>query len=103
MASSSSAVGTHLASAVRTSIFACVACASFFASARSAASLQAVCSATDSGAITIPAQYFGSFYQGDPASVFIYRWDTNTATNPADGTTVEGMTVFGAIGTATLY
>lgn len=62
-----------------------------------------VCSATDSGAITIPAQYFGSFYQGDLASVFIYRWDTNTATNPADGTTVEGMTVFGAIGTATLY
>lgn len=62
-----------------------------------------VCSATDSGAITIPAQYFGSFYQGDLASVFIYRWDTNVATNPADGTTVEGMTVFGAIGTATLY
>jgi hypothetical protein len=62
-----------------------------------------VCTSTDTGFITIPAQYFGSFYQGDLASVFIYRWDTNTATNPADGTTVEGMTVFGAIGTATLY
>lgn len=62
-----------------------------------------ICSTTDTGSITIPPQYFGSFYQGDLASVFIYRWDTNTATNPVDGTTVEGMTIFGAIGTATLY
>ena len=62
-----------------------------------------ICSATDSGSITIPSQYFGAFYQGDLASVFVYRWDTNTATHPVDGTTVEGMTVFGAIGTATLY
>ena len=62
-----------------------------------------VCTSTDTGSITIPSAYFGSFYQGDLASVFLYRWDTNTATHPTDGTTVEGMTVFGAIGTATLY
>ena len=62
-----------------------------------------ICTTTDTGSMTVPSQYFGSFYQGDLASVFIYRWDTNTATNPVDGTTVEGMTVFGAIGTATLY
>ncbi len=62
-----------------------------------------VCVGNDTGSLSVPASYFGSFYQGDLASIYVYRWSSSVSTHPVDGSTIEGITSFGAIGTATLY
>jgi hypothetical protein len=60
------------------------------------------CVASDSGGFTVPASQFGTFYEYDLAAIFIYRWDQNDAISPIDGSTIQGMTAFGALGSATI-
>ncbi len=60
------------------------------------------CVSDDTGSATVPASAFSSFASGDLAAVYVYRYGYSTATNPVDGSTIEGATAFGALGTATL-
>jgi hypothetical protein len=61
-----------------------------------------LCVASDSGSFTVPSSYFSPFYVGDLAAIWIYRWSMNEAISPVDGSTWQGASAVGLIGTATL-
>lgn len=61
-----------------------------------------LCYARDSGSFVVPADKFGSFYVDDLVGVFLYRLKETAAVSPVDGSTVQGISSLGALGTATL-
>ncbi|HCH63204.1 MAG: hypothetical protein CL927_03355 [Deltaproteobacteria bacterium] len=61
------------------------------------------CFVSDSGTFQVPVSSFAAFFEGDLAAIYVSKVMLSEAINPTDGSTVEGMSVFGGIGTATLY
>jgi hypothetical protein len=60
------------------------------------------CVANDSGYFVVPPSNFGAFYEYDLAAIYLYRWNVSEAISPVDGSTIQGMTAFGALGSATI-
>ncbi len=63
---------------------------------------EVLCAANDTGALQVPPAGFDGFYEGDLVAIYLYRWETTRSTRPDDGSTVEGMTLFGGLGTGSL-
>ncbi|MCB9778856.1 MAG: IPT/TIG domain-containing protein [Alphaproteobacteria bacterium] len=63
---------------------------------------QVLCHTDDTGSVTIPASMLSSFPTGSLLAVYMYRYQLEDGINPVDGSTIEGVTMFGLIGTGTL-
>ena len=61
------------------------------------------CFVRDSGTFQVPVARFAAFFEGDLAAIYVSKVVLSEGINPTDGSTIEGMSVFGGIGTATLY
>lgn len=61
-----------------------------------------LCRGTDSGAITVPASSFSTYYAQSPVTISIYRVLAQQMVDPTDGHTIEGLAVYGYIGTGRL-
>lgn len=63
---------------------------------------EVLCAADDTGSLQVPPAGFDGFYAGDLVAIYLYRWETTRSTRPDDGSTIEGMTLFGGLGTGSL-
>lgn len=63
---------------------------------------EVVCHTTDSGSFQVPSAYLSSYPANALLAVQLYRLEIASATDPRDGSTVEGFASFGVLGTATL-
>ena len=61
-----------------------------------------LCAAADSGSFVVPSSAFSPYYAYDLAAIWVYRWSMSEAINPTDGSTHQGASAVGLIGTATL-
>jgi len=62
-----------------------------------------LCSEPDDGAIQIPSGYFSQYPYGSLAAVYAYKMYRTETIIPFNGSTLEGVGQYGALGTATLY
>lgn len=63
---------------------------------------EVLCYARDTGAFVVPADRFGTFYVDDLVGIFLYRLKATAAVSPVDGSTIQGISSLGALGTGTL-
>lgn len=61
-----------------------------------------LCAAADSGSFVVPSSAFAPYYAYDLAAIWVYRWSMSEGLNPIDGSTHQGASAVGLIGTATL-
>ncbi len=61
---------------------------------------QVVCVSEDNGSLTVPSNLLSSFGSGALVVIYFYRWETRQT--ELDGDIIEGMSMFGLLGTATL-
>ncbi len=61
-----------------------------------------LCAAADSGSFVVPSSAFSPYYAYDLAAIWVYRWSMSEAIHPVDGSTHQGASAVGLIGTATL-
>jgi hypothetical protein len=61
-----------------------------------------LCRSSDTGSLTIPSSSFTSYYAQSPVNISIYRVLSQQLVDPSDGHTVEGLAVFGYVGTGML-
>ncbi|MFT4974912.1 MAG: hypothetical protein ACI8S6_000795 [Myxococcota bacterium] len=61
-----------------------------------------LCRSSDTGSLTIPSGSFSSYYAESPVNISIYRALPQQVIDPADGHTIEGLAMYGYIGTGKL-
>lgn len=60
------------------------------------------CHATDTGSLTVPSSGLSGYPSGALLAIRMYRYQMEEAVHPVDGSTVEGVSSFGLIGTGVL-
>ena len=60
------------------------------------------CNGSDSGALTVPSSAFSGMPNGALLAVYLYRFEQASGVSPLDGSTIEGFSTFGGLGTGTL-
>jgi len=60
------------------------------------------CHATDTGALTVPSSGLSGYPSGALLAIRMYRYQIEEAVHPVDGSTVQGVSSFGLIGTGVL-
>ncbi|NOY28042.1 MAG: hypothetical protein GXP62_19430 [Oligoflexia bacterium] len=61
-----------------------------------------VCDSADSGSVTVPVSALSGFPSGSLLVITMYRYQVEDAINPVDGSTVQGVSSFGLVGTGVL-
>lgn len=61
-----------------------------------------LCYANDTGSFVVPADKFGTFYVDDLVGIFLYRLEETSAVSPVDGSTIQGISSLGVLGSGTL-
>jgi hypothetical protein len=60
------------------------------------------CYDDDRGSMTLPSSSLSGYPSGALMAIYLYRHQVEQAIHPIDGSTVEGISLIGAIGTGTL-
>ncbi|MCK6505352.1 IPT/TIG domain-containing protein [Myxococcota bacterium] len=60
------------------------------------------CYDDDTGSMTLPSSGLSGYPSGALLAIYLYRHQVEEAINPVDGSTVQGISLIGAIGTGTL-
>ena len=61
-----------------------------------------LCASSDGGSLTVPSSAFTGFPSGALMAIYLYRAEKQSGINPLDGSTIEGFSTFGGLGTGTL-
>jgi hypothetical protein len=62
-----------------------------------------VCRGPDDGSMTLPSAWLADWPRGALLAVYLYRWEIDASTVPANGGTLEAVAQVGVMGTAVLY
>jgi hypothetical protein len=61
-----------------------------------------VCAGDDSGSMIIPSSTLSAFPPGSLMAIYFYRWSLQEQVDLVSGDTIQGLSVFGGLGTGTL-